>query len=282
MSAGTPSSPTWPAGSSRSRPPVDVLQPVPQVVVFDLDDTLIVEEATARRSYRTAAEAAPAVDPDVLADAALETARELWRQSPHMQMGNELGIASWEALWATFEGGHPRLDDVAVWVPSYRRAVWEQALERCEGDISAAPKLADAYIRAQRAGHPVIPGAVELVHRIRASGRRVGLLTNGPPDIQRLKLSQLGIEDCFESVVISGEAGVGKPDPEAFTLVRSELRASAEETVMIGDSWTRDVEGAARVGMRSIWISDGRPLPRALPSVSVVATTAEAGELLGC
>ena len=261
---------------------VDALNPLPRAVLFDLDDTLIVEEATAKASYRTAAQAAPTMDPDALAETAFETAEELWRQSPHLQMGQELGIASWEALWATFEGGHPRLDEVAAWVPSYRRAVWEQALQRCGGNTSAAPDLVDAYIDAQRSGHPVIPGAVELVRRLRAADRRIGLLTNGPPDIQRLKLFQLGVEDCFDSVVISGEAGVGKPDPEVFAMALSELGAPREDTVMIGDSWTRDVEGAARAGMRSIWISGDRPLPRPLPSVWVVTTTADAAELLGC
>ena len=261
---------------------VDALNPVPRAVIFDLDDTLIVEEATAKASYRTAALAAPAMDPDALAESAFETAQELWRASPHLQMGRELGIVSWEALWATFEGGHPRLDDVAAWAHSYRRAVWEQALQRCGGDTSSAPELVDAYINAQRSGHPVIPGAVELVRRLRAADRRIGLLTNGPPDIQRLKLTQLGIEDCFESVVISGEAGVGKPDPQVFAMALSELGAAPEDAVMIGDSWTRDIEGAARVGMRSIWISGDRPLPRLLPSVSVVVMTADAAELLGC
>lgn len=261
---------------------IQSLIPVPRAVIFDLDDTLIVEEATAMAAFRAAAEVVSGVDPAVLGDAARETARQLWRQSPHLAMGRELGIASWEAMWASFEGGHPRLDDVAVWVRSYRLAVWEQALERCGADISAAPDAADAYIRSQRSGHPVIPGAVELLRGLRDAGRRIGLLTNGPPDIQRLKLSQLGAADLFDSVVISGESGVGKPDPDAFALVLSGIGAVAPDAVMIGDSWTRDVEGAARVGMRSIWVSNGRPLPQPLPSVSVVETTPDAAELLGC
>lgn len=261
---------------------VDALNPAPTAVIFDLDDTLIVEEAIAQASFRTAAEVVAGVEPDTLGDTARETATELWRQSPHLEMGRELGIASWEAMWATFEGGHPRLDDVAAWVQSYRLAVWEQALERCGADISAAPDAADAYIRSQRSGHPVIPGSIELLRRLHEAGRPIGLLTNGPPDIQRLKLAQLGAADLFNAVVISGESGVGKPDPEAFALVLSGIGADPQDAVMIGDSWTRDVEGAARIGMRSIWVSNGRPLPQRLPSVSVVRTTADAAELLGC
>ena len=122
-------------------------------------------------------------------------------------MGRELGIASWEALWADFTGGHPRLDEVRAWVPQFRLAVWRGALEGCGGDPAQASSLSQAYIRHQRSGHPHIPGALDLVRRLHAAERPVGILTNGPPDIQRLKLNQLGIDECFDSIVISGEAG---------------------------------------------------------------------------
>ena len=197
-------------------------------------------------------------------------------------MGRELGIASWEALWADFTGGHPRLDEIQEWVPEYRLTVWRTALERCGGDAADAPSLVRAYIRHQRSGHPQIPGAVDLVRRLHAAGRPVGILTNGPPDIQRLKLDQLGIDECFSSIVISGEAGLGKPDPRVFEQALGELGAPPDDAVMIGDSWNRDVEGATAAGLRSIWISNGRAPQRELASVSVVLTTQDAALLLGC
>lgn len=218
----------------------------------------------------------------MVAQAAEDVAREIWRDSPHAELGRDLGIASWEALWANFTGGHPRLDEVRDWVPSYRDMVWRHALERCGADSAAAPQLARAYIRFQRSGHPHIPGALDLVRRLHATGRPVGILTNGPPDIQRLKLDQLGIDECFSSIVISGEVGLGKPDPRVFEQALEALSALPGDTVMVGDSWNRDVEGAAAAGMRSIWISNGREAAAAIDGVSIVATTSEAGPLLGC
>ncbi len=197
-------------------------------------------------------------------------------------MGRELGIASWEALWADFTGGHPRLDEVRDWAPEYRVEVWRRSVAMCGGDPAQAPSLVRAYIRHQRSGHPHIPGALELVRRLHAAGRPIGILTNGPPDIQRLKLNQLGIDECFSSIVISGEAGLGKPDPRVFDQVLEELGSSANEAVMIGDSWNRDVEGATSAGLRSIWISNGRTPQRHVGSVSVVTATPQAGALLGC
>ena len=49
----------------------------------------------------------PQLDPHRVEEVVLSTARALWRAGPHRQLCSDLGIAAWEGLWATFEGGHP-------------------------------------------------------------------------------------------------------------------------------------------------------------------------------
>lgn len=193
-----------------------------------------------------------------------------------------LGIASWEVLWAGFTGSHPCLEGLRDWAPGYRRAVWQKVVAKCRAPISLAPRLEQAYIDAHRAGHPEIPGALDVVRRVHEAGISVGLLTNGPADIQRLKFEQLGAADLFTAVVVSGEAGVGKPDPRVFDLVLAALGAAPADSVMVGDSWNRDIEGAESVGMRSIWISNGRTVRRQVEGLAVVTSTAQAGAILGC
>jgi putative hydrolase of the HAD superfamily len=255
------------------------LDPLPKAVIFDLDDTLILD--TGRACYRAAA-AAAGLDPDLVAPAAERIARAAWRESPHVDIGVSLGIASWEVLWAEFTGSHPCLDGLRDWAPGYRRSVWQKVVTKCRADIAKAPVLEQSYIDAHRAGHPQIPGALDLVRRLHGAGVLVGILTNGPGDIQRLKLGQLGIDEYLTTSVVSGEAGVGKPDPAVFELVLEGLATSPADTVMVGDSWNRDIEGAETVGMRSIWISNGRTVRRQVAGLSVVPTTLEASGLLGC
>ncbi|HUR50265.1 MAG TPA: HAD family hydrolase [Acidimicrobiales bacterium] len=248
-------------------------------MIFDLDDTLILD--TGRECYRAAATTA-GMDPEVVAPAAERIARALWRESPHVELGVELGIASWEVLWAEFTGCHPRVDGLRDWAPGYRGAVWQKVAAKCRADIAKASILERAYVAAHRAGHPQIPGALDLVQRLHRSGVPIGILTNGPADIQRLKLQQFGAMECFATTVVSGEVGVGKPDPSIFRMVLEGLGTLASDTVMIGDSWVRDIEGAESVGMRSIWVGSGRTVRRQVEGMSVVTSTAEAGALLGC
>ncbi len=238
--------------------------------IFDLDDTLIVEEEVARTSIRKLAGLLPEGDPVHVEEVVLATARELWRAGPHRQLCSDLGIASWEGLWATFEGGHPVLDGLKVWARTYRPAVWHQALATLGvDDPTMARSMAGMYIENQRRGHRLIEGAAALVRTLHGS-RRLGLLTNGPADIQRHKFEGTGLADCFDTVVISGEVGVGKPDPAVFVEVLDRLGATPETTVMVGDSWERDVVGARQVGMAAVWVAGGRPHRAETEGVTVV------------
>jgi putative hydrolase of the HAD superfamily len=217
----------------------------------------------------------PDHDPDRVVDVVLTTARRSWRDGPYRALCQDLGIASWEGLWATFAGGHRVLDGLRAWVPGYRSETWRTALDILGVDDGRlAATASDAYIVHQHRGHPLIEGAAALVRSLQGH-RRLGLLTNGPPDIQRLKLASTGLGDCFDAVVISGEVGVGKPDPAVFAHALEQLGATAQTTTMVGDSWERDVLGALGVGMTAVWVAGGRPRPPQQPRVTVVDAVGE-------
>jgi HAD superfamily hydrolase (TIGR01549 family) len=245
-----------------------------RAVVLDLDDTLIEEEVFARSQLRATADLVEGIDPDTWDDVVIESARALWRASTYYPDFLELGFASWEGLWATFEGVHPRVQGVASWATTYRRAAWHTALVAGGHDAGPVDELADVlgqrYVEGQRSGHPTLPGAFELVAGL-AQEVPLALVTNGPPDIQRLKIDQAGIASFFSAVVISGEIGIGKPDPAIFLRALELIGVAPEHAVMVGDSWERDILGALSAGMRAVWVSHGRTPPGADRRVSVVS-----------
>jgi HAD superfamily hydrolase (TIGR01549 family) len=235
-------------------------------VLLDLDDTLIEEESFARAQLRATATLVEGIDPESWDDVVIESARALWRTSEHFPTFAELGFASWEGLWATFDGGHPRLAEVARWAHWYRHEAWQRALRTVGNQQDAADALSERYIEGQRSGHPLLPGAMELVQSLSAEVP-VAVVTNGPADIQRLKIDQAGIGPHLTAVVISGETGIGKPDPGAFGAALDLLGVSPQHAVMVGDSWERDVSGAVAAGLRAVWISQGRSAPGSHPGV---------------
>ncbi len=252
-----------------------------RAVIFDLDDTLIVEQAFAMASLREAIAVFPGVDPVVSETDALESIRSVWRRGADYPLCLQLGLASWEGLWSAFDGNHESMAGLHAWAPAYRTEAWETV---AAGFDAADPALAglagDRFDAAQRRGHPVIDGMEQALDGARDRGP-VGLLTNGSSDLQRFKLDQAGLTDSFDTVVVSGEAGVGKPRPAVFALVLERLGADAEDSVMVGDSWERDVEGALASGMTAVWIADGRPPPERDPRVTVVDSVRELDGVLG-
>lgn len=93
-------------------------------------------------------------------------------------------------------------------------------------------------------------------------------MTNGAPDLQRAKLGGAGLGPYFDAVIVSGEVGVGKPDPVPFALALAALGADPAEAVMVGDSLERDIAGARDAGIRGIWLdraAAGRPPDGVVP-----------------
>ena len=251
-----------------------------RAVVFDLDDTLIVEVSFAMTSFREALATLPGVDPDASEVDALEAVRSVWTSGADHGLAVGLGFASWEGLWSTFAGNHPSLVGLEAWAPTYRAEAW-RAVGRVFGidDHALLDGAAEAFDEAQRRGHPVIAGMHDVLAGV-AARHPIGLITNGPSDIQRLKLEQSGLAGAFGREVISGELGIGKPDPAVFHGLLDGLGADPAASVMVGDSWERDVLGGLHVGMSAVWIADGRPVLEHRPRVVVVDSVLELPDAL--
>jgi len=117
-----------------------------------------------------------------------------------------------------------------------------------------AEELAGAYRDAYLAARRRVPGARELLVELRQRGARVVAVTNNLVDEQEDKLRHTGVRDLFDELVISEAAGVSKPDPRIFELALDAAGVSADEAVMLGDSWANDVLGAVGAGIAAAWL----------------------------
>ena len=106
-------------------------------------------------------------------------------------------------------------------------------------------------------------------------GERVvlGLITNGPGELQRRKIAKLGIHEAFDSITISGEVGTHKPDPALFLAALEAGGVRPRESVYVGDRPIIDIDGAQRAGMTAILIRKRYPFP--LPAGSKADFTIE-------
>ena len=227
-------------------------------LLFDLDDTLISDEHAAEAAFRATAEhgaCSRELDAAALAQAAREHAQGLWRATPVYDYCRAIQISSWEALWCRFEGEDPRIAWLRAWSPEYRRETWRLALARQGIDDDAlAFELGERYGNERRLLHETFADVAEALDGL-AVDHALGLVTNGASCLQREKLAASGLAGRFAAVVVSGEVGVGKPDPAIFAHALEALGADAADAVMVGNSLAHDVAGARAAGMRAVWVN---------------------------
>ena len=246
-----------------------------ETVLFDLDETLIEEEASNDASALAACAIAHqrhGVDTKALLAALRAQCRELWSAGPALEYCRDIGISSREGLWGAFTGdASPHLKTLREWIPGYRVEAWRRALGTLGiDDASIAREMADLFLADRACRHVVFPESREVLGHLRAHRVKLGMITNGASDIQRAKIVGSELADFFDVILVSGEEGFGKPKPEIFRLAIDRLDADEASSVMIGDSLKRDVAGAAAVGIASIWVNrmgiksgDEFPVPHA-------------------
>ena len=101
----------------------------------------------------------------------------------------------------------------------------------------------------------------------------LGVVTDGDGPTQREKLLRMGIEGCFQTVVISKEAGAAKPASRIFQEALRRLGSlPASEVLFVGDDPVRDIAGAAATGMRTCLVGSGPAITLACPDIQVERT----------
>ena len=112
-------------------------------------------------------------------------------------------------------------------------------------DVSMARELAEFFLADRRAAPRGVSRNRARCWRHCARVVKIGMITNGASDIQRAKIAGSGLAGYFDTILVSGEEGFGKPKPEIFRLAIDRLDVDEASAVMIGDSLARDIAGAA-------------------------------------
>jgi putative hydrolase of the HAD superfamily len=229
-----------------------------ETVLFDLDETLIEEEASNDASALMACAIAHrryGIDVKVMLAALRARSLELWRAGPALEYCRDIGISSREGLWGAFTGEEPMLATMREWIVRYRTDAWTHALADVGvEDPAMARELAECFLTDRKSRHVVFPESRAVLEQLRPH-LKLGMITNGASDIQRDKIRGSNLAHYFDLILVSGEEGFGKPKPEIFRLATDRLGVDEASAVMIGDSLARDVAGAAAVGIKSIWVN---------------------------
>ncbi len=203
-------------------------------VFFDLDDTLCAYWQAARDGL----------------------AKAFDRSGPRNQSTGRM-IDEWATAFAEF---YPTIKPDG-WYDAYlksgeptRTELMRRTLERVGIDDPAwARRLGDAYALERERALRMFPDALQVLDALRGKFP-LGLITNGPADVQRAEIRVLRIGSFFEHVFIEGEMGEGKPRPSVFRRAEHAAGRNPEQILFVGNSYAHDIRPAIEAGWKTFWI----------------------------
>lgn len=199
-------------------------------VIFDFHNTLVQAESLFRWLLRAVEDAN---HPDTPVDEIVPVLREVWSRAS-----------------ARYPDGAWDLD------PLLHRQAFEEVLVQ-ESPCPAA--VASALYDSMPGCWAAVEGAIPLLESLVLRGIRLAIVSNIGMDI-RPRLEELGMLRFFDTIVLSCEVRLVKPDPRIFERAVTGLGLSPTECIMVGDSPVSD-GGAIAAGICSVLVPivDDRP-----------------------
>lgn len=123
-------------------------------------------------------------------------------------------------------------------------------------DLAMDGEEAIEHVMAGLASLPVHPDVIPGVRAMQAAGLRLLTLTNGSADIAEGLLERAGIRGAFEALLSVEEAQAWKPARVAYEYAAQRCGLDCSDMLLVAvHPW--DIDGAARAGMRTAWVSRG-------------------------
>lgn len=114
-----------------------------------------------------------------------------------------------------------------------------------------------AYRRAREAALVPYPHVYMTLTELLKMGLKLAVISDAPAREAWLRLSYLNFHHLFDLVLTFDDTGERKPSPAPFKKALKLLGLKPHETLMVGDWAERDMVGAAKVGMKTVFARYG-------------------------
>lgn len=197
-----------------------------ETIIFDIDDTLFDFSMTEKNAFHKA-----------FVEFGIPAGEKEYRTKY-----NEIS----KPLWRDLEQGLITLAELGV--ERFRRLFREYGLEL------DAQQFNRVYLEYLGKEVHLMPGAAEICSSL--ADCRLAVITNGFGEVQKSRISGSSLNNAFEQIIVSEEAGFQKPDKEIFDYAFSKLGLTDKRKVlMVGDSLTSDIQGGINYGIDTCWFN---------------------------
>ena len=185
----------------------------------------------------------------------------------------------WETnidLWTRYSKGEIERDYLIV--ERFRKTLsYGRGLEPTE---DYCRQVSDVFLDYCATKPGTVDGAHELVDYLRRRGYRLHMCSNGFHEVQYRKMRASRLDTCFDTIVLSEDAGANKPAPAFFDYALRVTGADVPTTLMIGDNFQTDILGAQQAGLAVIYFNRYPEYPAPSPVDYEVTSLREIMEIL--
>jgi putative hydrolase of the HAD superfamily len=177
-----------------------------------------------------------------------------------------------EMLWRAYRMGN-------VTKRSLRSLRFAKTLEHFGiRDAQLSERMGQAYIELSPKKTALLPNTIETLDYL-SSRYKLHIITNGFEEVQHIKMEHSGLRPYFTEVITSERAAAKKPSPEVFLLAFHLAKATAPESLMVGDDLEADMAGARAVWMDHVYFNPDRR-PHSEPVTHEISDLGELRNLL--
>jgi len=106
----------------------------------------------------------------------------------------------------------------------------------------------------------LFPETLEIIRQIRSNNSiHIGIISDIDTDFLKFQFDAFGISKLFDSITTSEEVQIYKPKEKIFQVALNKAGCQGKESIIVGDSYKKDIVGGKNMGMTTIWINKFQP-----------------------
>jgi putative hydrolase of the HAD superfamily len=151
---------------------------------------------------------------------------------------------------------YPEFDAVGIWQAFLRRYLPKSKGKPKSSDPT--PRfLAEMYRGISRFRLALYPEVKAVLDELRPH-YQMAVVSDGQSAWAEPELRAVGLDGYFSPVIVSGDFGYRKPDRRLFHAALSAMKLTPEQVIFVGNDMYRDVYGAGRLGMKTVFFSSNQ------------------------
>ena len=153
---------------------------------------------------------------------------------------------------------HPEFDAEEIFAEIIRKNATAYTDRLPKKKLKELPRMtAEAFRAASLFRLKLYPDVEKTLKRLKKK-YRLAAVSDGQSAWAYAELNAVGLSDCFDPLLVSGDYGYRKPDGRLFKKAVKRMDMKPHEVVFIGNDLYRDIYGAGKAGLRTVFFESNQ------------------------